>query len=266
MSKNKPKPVVSIVIPVLNQAEKTIMCLRSIRANTKLPHEIIWVDNGSKTSEYSMIRRQATRPRVQCKLVKNGYNLGFVKATNQGIHEAVGEYVILLNNDTEVSWKWATRLIKPLMHNPKIGAVGPVTQSTLSWQSPAHLNMRFDLSMPRYTNNPPEYAQMLINKYDGEYLDAEKTNLSFFCAAFRRSMFKEVGLLNEEISIGLGDDDEYCLRMRAAKYKLLVSLGTFVYHHHRTTFNDLRLGLDSLRRHNLKILKKTAKRLEAEDA
>lgn len=266
MSKEKHKPVVSIVIPVLNQAEKTIMCLRSIRANTKLPHEIIWIDNGSKTDEYSMIRRQATRPRVHTKLIRNGYNLGFVKATNQGIREAVGDYVIFLNNDTEVSWKWATKLIKPLMHNSKIGAVGPVTQSTLSWQSPAHLNMQFDLSMPPYTNNPPEYAQMLINQFEGDYLDAEKNNLSFFCAAFRRSIFEELGVLNEEISIGLGDDDEYCLRMRAAGYKLLVSLGTFVYHHHRTTFHDLHLGLDSLRRHNLKILKRTAKQLAAEDA
>jgi len=186
--------------------------------------------------------------------------MGFVKATNQGIKEAVGEYIIMLNNDTEVYWKWATKLIKPLMHNPEIGAVGPVTQSKISWQEAGNLNMRFGTALPRYVPNQAAYAQMLA-KYDGEYLDIKKNNLAFFCTAFRRKVFDEVGLLNEQFNIGLGEDDEFCMRLRHHGYKQLLSLGTFVFHHHRTTFSDLRLGVDSLRRHNLKILRRTEKEL-----
>lgn len=265
MSKNgnKPKPIVSIVIPVLNQSAMTVRCLQSIRANTKLPYEIIWVDNGSTPEHYGTIRRQATRPRVQCKLVQNKMNLGFIKATNQGIREAVGEYVILLNNDTEVHWKWASQLTKPLTYDKTVGAVGPITQSKIAWQEAQNVNARFFTNIPKLNGFDKEaYSKLVQKSFGGKYVDVGKLPLSFFCVALRRSIFKEVGMLCEEMSIGLGDDDEFCMRLRAHGYKLMLSLGTFVYHAHRTTFNALSLGLDSLRRYNLRILKKKEKELK----
>ena len=71
MYKDGFKPIISIIVPVYNQADKTIKCFASIRASTETPHEVIWVDNGSNDKEYKKIRWQATRPRVRCKVVKN---------------------------------------------------------------------------------------------------------------------------------------------------------------------------------------------------
>jgi len=234
MSKDLPPPIVSIVIPVINQPALTVKCFQAIRANTKLPYEIIWVDNGSNPESFGVIRRQATR-----------------------------EYVILLNNDTEVSWKWATKLIKPfLTDNNTVGAVGPVTQSKMAWQEGQHLNKMWKLGIPRYRQGYHDsYHTMLEKKFAGKYINVGNKPLSFFCAAFRRSIFSEVGLLCEEFSVGLGDDDEYCMRLRANGYKIMLSLDTFVYHAHRTTFNALNLGVDSLRRHNLKVLRRKEKEL-----
>lgn len=263
MTKHQP---LSIIIPVVNQPEMTVRCFQSIRANTKMPYEIIWVDNNSDPESFGIIRRQATRPRVKCKLIRNEYNVGFVKAINQGLAEAKGDYIILLNNDTEVSWKWATKLIKPLINDSKVGAVGPVTQSKLAWQEAMSLNARWDLNLPRYQDPQKErYGKLLDTQFKDRYVDVGKLPLSFFCAAFRRSTFQELGGLCEEFSIGLGDDDEYCMRMRANGLKLLLSLGTFVYHAHRTTFNALQLGVDSLRRHNSKILKRKEKELRRKE-
>ena len=225
------KPAVSIIIPTVDQAAMTVRCLQSIRANTKLPHEIIWIDNCSTPENFGIIRRQATRPRVRCKLVKNPHNVGFVRAINQGIKEAIGEYIILLNNDTEVCWKWATKLIKPLMNDPTVGAVGPVTQSRIAWQEAHHLNNRWKLGLPLFTEaTKHKYAQVLEAKFGGKYIDVQKLPLSFFCVALRRSVFKEIGTLCEEFSIGLGDDDEFCMRLRFHGYKLMLSLETFIYH------------------------------------
>ncbi|KKL10426.1 hypothetical protein LCGC14_2555930, partial [marine sediment metagenome] len=92
------KPVLSIVIPTWNQAAMTAQCFASIRAHTKTAYEIIWIDNGSKPDEFSVMRSQATRPRVHTKLIKYQENVGFIKATNAGIREAEGEFIILLNN------------------------------------------------------------------------------------------------------------------------------------------------------------------------
>jgi GT2 family glycosyltransferase len=264
MSKDKSTtPVVSIIIPVVDQAAMTVRCLQSIRANTKLPHEIIWIDNGSKPENLGVIRRQATRPRVQCKLIKNKNNVGFIKATNQGIRESKSDYIILLNNDTEVSWRWASKLLKPLMNNTKVGAVGPVTQSKIAWQEASNLNRRWKMGLPRLNGHTKEaYAEILSKKFHGKYLDVGSHPLSFFCVAMRRSIFSEIGYLCEEMSVGLGDDDEFCMRLRAHEYTLMISLSTFVYHAHRTTFNALKLGVDSLRRHNLPILKRKEKELK----
>lgn len=259
------RPVVSIISPVWNQADLTVQCFASIRENTKLPYEIIWVDNGSSPDNFKIIRQQATRPRVHTKLIRNNKNLGFVKATNQGIAEAEGDYVILLNNDTQVSYKWATNLVKPLMNDPEVGIVGPVTQSKIAWQEASHLNKRWNLDMPTYGGDIARYAQLLGTRFGGRYLDVGKNPLSFFCAAFRRSMFDELGSLDTDFGIGLGDDDHYCMLVRNAGYKLYLSLGTFVLHAHRSTFKALKVDVDHLQRIAQKTLKRKKKELEAKN-
>ena len=260
------KPVVSIVIPTYNQVDKTVQCFASIRAHTKLPYEIVWVDNGSAPDNVKIMRRQATRPRMHCKLIRNSKNLGFIKATNQGIRESEGEYIILLNNDTEVSARWATTLIKPLMNDPKVGIVGPVTNSKIAWQEAENLNRRWpDLGMPGYTADINKYAEILGKKFKGRYMDVGKNPLSFFCAAFRRSIFDELGCLDTDFNLGLGDDDHYCMIARHAGYKLMLSLETFVLHHHRTTFKALKLDVDSLQRTAQKTLRRKKKELAAQD-
>jgi len=263
MHKDGHKPLISIVIPVHNQSQKTIKCFASIRASTKTPYEIIWVDNGSNAEHFGPIKRQAVKPNVHTKLVKFKQNIGFVRATNAGIKEAEksSQYIILLNNDTEVTRGWEQRLIYPLQSNPQIGAVGPVTQSKISWQEAKNLNLRWKLDVPPFVvrkRHPYEiqnYADALAKKFKNRYIEIEKIPLSFFCAAFRKEVFDEVGLLDEDFGVGLGDDDEFCFRLRAYGYKLALSLDAFVYHWHRTTFHSLGLRVDKLQRKNTTLLR-----------
>jgi GT2 family glycosyltransferase len=262
------RPILSIVIPVFNQTDITVRCIKSIRANTKIPYELLWVDNGSNAENVQVIKYHVTRPRMHTKLIRFKNNVGFVKATNAGIKEAEGKYIILLNNDTIVTWEWEKRLLKPLIENKKIGAVGPTTQSIIAWQEADHLNRRWKLKVPIYAHDEDfnKYAKKLYNMYKDQYIDIGKLPLAFFCTAFRKETFEKVGYLNDAYGYGLGEDDEYCMMLRHNGYKNLISLGTFVYHHHRTTFNSLSLCTDSIRRKNVKILKKTQKRLARENS
>ena len=77
-----------------------------------------------------------------------------------------------------------------------------------------------------------------------------------------RSLFDKIVVLCEEMNIGLGDDDEFCMRMRAYGYRQWLSLGTFIYHNHRTTFRALNIGVESLHAYNMQILKRKQKELE----
>jgi GT2 family glycosyltransferase len=254
-------PTVSFVIPVYNQARMTVSCFASIRASISCPYEIIWIDNGSNEVEFGTIKVQATRPRVHTKLVRFEKNIGFVKATNAGIREAEGEYVILLNNDTEVGFKLATRLIYPLTQDKTVGATGPVTDSSIGWQGIRNINRRWSLSYPSYDGNIKEYSRVIREAYPGKCIPVggRKLPLSFFCCCMRRSLFDEIGYLDEDFGIGLGDDDDMAMRMAAFGYKQMLVLDAFCRHHHRTTFTSLKLGVDSLRRHAIRVLKKKSK-------
>ncbi len=256
-------PVISIVVPVLDQPDMTIRCFHSIRLFTKLPFELIWVDNASVKESRKLIAKQADQFKGNCKLIKNTTNEGFIKATNQGIRAARGEYIILLNNDTEVFPGWESNLIKPLYHYDDVGAVGPITQCGISWQTNLYLNARWQVGVPPYNQSiKPQYWKKLRKALADKYLDVTGMPLAFFCAAMHKSLFDKIGLLCEEMSIGLGDDDEFCMRMRAYGYKQWLSLGTFVYHSHRTTFRALNLGVESLHAHNMQILRKKERELK----
>lgn len=260
------KPVLSIVIPVYNQSGLTVKCFSSIRKYTTIPYEIIWVDNGSSTDHFNLVLRQAKKPNVHTKLIKNAKNLGFVRATNQGISEAEGEYVVLLNNDTEVGYRWDHCLIKPFLTDNSTGIVGPVTNSYLSWQEAMNLNHRWDLKLPRFTDGIELYSKALYEKNKDKYIDVGKIPLSFFCAAFKRKTFLELGVLDTDFGMGLGDDDHYCAVVRHAGYKLILSLGAFVYHKHRTTFKALKMDVDGMHRRAFKILKKKKEKLDQKTA
>jgi GT2 family glycosyltransferase len=258
------KPVISIILPVFNQAAMTTKCFASIRANIKVPYEVVWVDNGSSPGEFAAIKRQAVKPRVHTKLISFPDNIGFIKATNAGIREAEGKYVLLLNNDTEVGWQLAKRLIRPMEVDPKVAATGPVTDSNIAWQGIVNLNRRWDLKLPVFKKNTHEYSKMMHQKYGAKCIEVggRKLPLSFFCCCMRRSLFKDIGYLDEAFGIGLADDDDMAIRMAIKKYKQMLVLGAFCRHHHRTTFRALKLELDSIRRHNIGVLKRNIKKYE----
>ena len=104
----------SIIIPVCGEIETTKRCIDSINANTN-DHEIIIIDNGSEPEYYG-----------QEKIIRNEENKGFPVAVNQGIKEAKGEVIIILNNDTIVTENWLKKIGK---HLENFDIVGPVTNN-----------------------------------------------------------------------------------------------------------------------------------------
>ncbi|HUO48435.1 MAG TPA: glycosyltransferase, partial [Acidimicrobiales bacterium] len=116
------QPVVSIVIPCFNHAELTLRCLQSLASHTTaVPHEVIVVDNGSTDATRELAGLAGERFRV----VRNEQNIGFGPACNQGASLARGEYVLFLNNDTEVLGGWLEPLVAAMEEDEDLGAVQP---------------------------------------------------------------------------------------------------------------------------------------------
>ena len=101
---------VSIVIPNYNGKHFLENCLKSVFEQTIKDQEVIVVDNGSTDGSLEYLE---TCPGVRVLALDKNY--GFCRAVNEGIKAAESDYVILLNNDTEVDKDFASELLNAIM-------------------------------------------------------------------------------------------------------------------------------------------------------
>lgn len=200
-----------IIIPSWNQSTYVINCLRSIKEHSS-DYRVIFVDNNSLQTELDTILPVLdTLPHLYIKMFQNE---GFVKATNEGIRYSGSPYIVLMNNDTEATSGWLDKLVQPLIEHNNVGLSGPLTTTKLSWQG----TYRKDLS---------------------GYRILDKGMVAFFCTMFKREVFENVGLLDEDFGVGFGDDDNYCDRCFKKGYKMALVQDLIIPHHHRSTFKSL---------------------------
>lgn len=114
------EPVISIIIPVYGKVEYTLRCLGSIEANPpSVSFEVIVVDDCSPDDTAIVINNI-----LGVKALKNPSNLGFVRSCNAGAKAAHGQYLLFLNNDTEVTPGWADELLRTFSEFPGTGLAG----------------------------------------------------------------------------------------------------------------------------------------------
>jgi hypothetical protein len=114
------EPTVSVIIPTYGAVEYTLCCLASITANPpKAAIEVIVVDDatqGGSTACLASVRG--------IRLMVNSRNLGFIRSCNIAARVANGEFVLFLNNDTQVLPDWLDALLVPFRSRSDVGAVG----------------------------------------------------------------------------------------------------------------------------------------------
>jgi GT2 family glycosyltransferase len=113
-------PKVSVIIPVHGKLSWTLACLRSIaRHGANAPFEIIVVDDASPDDSV------ATLAQIRgLNVLRNPSNLGFIGTCNAGAGIAHGEYLLFLNNDTQVTAGWLDRLLDCFADEPECGIAG----------------------------------------------------------------------------------------------------------------------------------------------
>lgn len=116
-----PNPLVSIITVNYNQAYVTGQLLASLRHITYSPVEVIVVDNASPKEDPGLLARDF--PEVT--LIRSRENLGFAGGNNLGIARARGQYLLFLNNDTEVEAGFLEPLVALFEKNPQAGIASP---------------------------------------------------------------------------------------------------------------------------------------------
>jgi GT2 family glycosyltransferase len=202
-NRNK-KAKVSIVIPVYNQLEYTIMCVESIKKNTPDNlYEFVFVDNGSTdgTKEYLTTLEKTT-------IITNSVNRGVAPAWNQGIRASAGDYIVILNNDIIVPPKWLENLVGVLEKNPDIYYVSPLYE-------------RLEMA-PDYEKRAAELAEKEPGIVSDHFIG--------FCFVMKRQTIREIGFFDEQFEMGWYEDADYQARLKKAGHPP-VGVDNVLIHH-----------------------------------
>ncbi|MEI6048264.1 MAG: glycosyltransferase family 2 protein [Bacteroidota bacterium] len=215
------KPLVSIITINYEHPDVTCALLESLRHITYPNIEIIVVDNASQKDDPAIISQ--LYPEVV--FIQSKENLGFAGGNNLGIHQAKGEYILLLNNDTEVDPGFIEPLIGKLMSDPHIGAVSPKIRF---FYSPDTIQYA---GITPFT--PVTLRQFLIGlgETDSGQYDNTRETFSIHGAAMMvpLSVVMEVGLM-AELYFLYYEEHDWAERIKRAGYKVFYVPESLVLH------------------------------------
>ncbi len=119
------QPLVSIIIPFRDEPALLDTCIRTIVEKTRYRHyEIIAVSNDSVLAETERVRQQLLLDCPQCTFIDFNIPFNFSALVNKGVEAAGGDYVVLLNNDVEISSPdWLDSLLRQSLLED-VGVVG----------------------------------------------------------------------------------------------------------------------------------------------
>jgi GT2 family glycosyltransferase len=218
---NSEFPLVSIISVNFNQAEVTFEMLDSLQKVTYPNTEIIVVDNGSSNDDLSVIKKKY--PQV-C-LIKSDKNLGFAGGNNLGIRASSGDYIMLLNNDTEVDPGFLEPLVDKLRSQPDAGAVSPKIYFS---HTPGMLQFAGFSEINSYTIRNKGWGHSQI---DHGQFDQDQESFFAHGAAMMvpREVIRKVGLM-ADIFFLYYEEMDWGQRIRNAGYKIYYVHNSVVYH------------------------------------
>jgi GT2 family glycosyltransferase len=216
--------------------EETLACLDSVRSCTEIPHTVTIVDDASGGGTREQLR-QYTRDTPWIRLIALDDNLGYTRAANVGLMSSRADWVVLLNSDTIVSPGWLTGMFEVTAAKPDVVLVGPLSNAA-SWQSVPDLT---DVTGKWKVNDLPEGCTVAEMAEVVRSLSVrgfpEVPLLNGFCTLMRRKVVEEVGFLDEvAFPIGYGEENDLCVRVAKAGYKLAIADHVYVYHTKSASF------------------------------
>ena len=230
-------PRISIVIPNKDHVEDLKRCISSIEEKSTYDnYEIVVVENNSETKEikdyYELLKDD---PRVKVVTYTGSFNYSAIN--NFGVKETTGEYILLLNNDTQViTVNWMEEMLM-YAQREDVGAVG--AKLYYGDKTIQHAGVVIGLGAHR-TAGHTHYKQHRENLgYMGRLCYAQDvTAVTGACLLVKKSLFEKVGGLDESFAISLNDVD-FCLELR--KLGLLNVFTPFAELYH---FESISRGLD----------------------
>ncbi len=217
------KKKVSIITVNYNQNQVTEALLNSIEAtNTYSEIEIIVVDNASRLNVVAQWRSQF--PHIN--FIRSEENLGFAGGNNLGIKNATGDYLFLVNNDTEFTPMLINTLVDVLEKNEEVGIISPKIKY---FDNPSMIQYAGFTAMNYFTARNKCIGQFDI---DTGQFDSYTGVTGFVHGAammVRKEVINKAGLMDENFFLYYEEMD-WCEKIRKCGYQVWVCMQALIYH------------------------------------
>ena len=226
-------PDVSVVMPVHNQPEATLRALASLRlAWNEASFDVIVVDDGSGPRTVEML---AGIKGITCH--RNETATGFLEACNAGAIHARGKFIVLLNNDVEVTYGWLDPLISGMHKRPRAGMVGArLIYPDGSLQEAGGIVWQGGI--------PWNYGRG-AHRHDPRYAYARQVDyLSGAALMIRTDLWQQLGGFDARYKPMYFEDTDLAFRVRAAGYETWYIPSSVIIHYEGITAGtDLTSGM-----------------------
>ncbi len=214
--------MVSIIIPNYNGIEHLKICFDSLRNQSDREYKIILVDNDSKDDSVKFTEQNY--PEV--KILKLNSNTGFAKAVNEGIKYSQqyvkGEFILLLNNDTECDRNFLSEMIKGFKNND----TGIVACKMINFYDRTKIDDAGDFIKRKGSPYARGFEEKDLGQFDKkEYIFGACAG----AAMYKQEVFDRIGLFDEDF-FAYYEDVDFSFKAQLAGYKCYYNPSAVCYH------------------------------------
>ncbi len=236
------EPMVSIIIPTKDYADVTEQCLKSLFEKTTYKnYEVILMNNNSEKKETFNLFKKYQNKYSNFRVIDANYEFNYSKINNQAVKEAKGEYIVLLNNDTEIITPHWLQIMVGYAMQPHIGAVG--TKLLYPDNTVQHAGIILGIggiAQHCFIDNPRDD----VGFYGRLSVPFNYSAVTAACLMVSKEKYLEVNGLEEDLQVAFNDVDFNLKLLKQGYYNICLN-HVELYHHESKSRGDDTVDISS---------------------
>jgi GT2 family glycosyltransferase/MoaA/NifB/PqqE/SkfB family radical SAM enzyme/cytochrome c-type biogenesis protein CcmH/NrfG len=212
----------TIIINCSSKKKELNNCLQSIKNNTFLNYNIVFINTGAAKGALKLMKRLVSEHKdKKYSLIKKKKNSSLADAYNDGLKIAAGKYLVLMHDDVVVPENWLSDMIECMGIDSETGLAGPVSNNADGIQKSLD---------PGYQSFDEFFDYSKKIREGNRHRRVPTRKLSGFCVMLKQEVVEKTGLFDEKFNTETVMMQDYCLRAIISGYQNVIAGDVYVHH------------------------------------